>query len=103
MWQSTWASSVVTRPAKMYHATASKSRTATKAPFTKGFRLRIQGRNENAAGGGGGGGATGAAAALGAGVDAGGVELMIRFTSYFVYIASISPVARASDARDRLN
>src|SRR5271168_4281282 len=106
MWQSTWASSVVTRPAKMYHATASKSRTATKAPFTKGFRLRIQGRNENAAGGGGGGGgggARGAAAALGAGVDAGGVELIIRFTSYFVYIASISPVARASDARDKLN
>src|SRR5277367_369647 len=98
MWQSTWASSVVIRPAKTYHATTSRSRTATKAPFTKGFRLRIQGRNENAAGG-----ATGAAAALGAGVDAGGVELMIRFTSYFVYIASISPVARASDARDRLN
>src|SRR5277367_5369363 len=93
MWQSTWASSVVTRPVKMYHATTSKSRIATKVPFTKGFRLRIQGRNENAAGGGGG--ATGAAAALGAGVDAGGVELMIRFTSYFVYIASISPVARA--------
>jgi hypothetical protein len=40
---------------------------------------------------------------LGDAVGAGGLELIIPFTSYFVYIASISPVARASDARDKLN
>ena len=42
MWQSTWASSVVTRPLKMYQATRIKSGTLTMAPFSTGFRFRNQ-------------------------------------------------------------
>jgi len=73
------------------------------APFAKGFKSRILRLKEKGAGGGGDCGAANGASALGDAVGAGGLELIVRFTSYFVYIASISPVARASDARDKLN
>src|ERR1700693_5732245 len=101
MWQSTCASSVVTRPVKMYHTTASQMRTATNAPFTTGCRCCSQCRNEKDPCGICG--AAAGTAALGCGVGVGGVELMIWFTFHFAYIASTWPVARASDARDRLN
>ena len=86
MWQSTCASSVVTRPVKMYHATTIKSRIATKAPFAERIQIpqpvlaaksELRRGSRRAA-------ATGAAAA-GGGVGVVGVELMIRFTFHFVY------------------
>src|ERR1700677_2618090 len=101
MWQSTCASSVDTRPVNTYHTTASKTRTATKAPFTKGFRFRNHWRNEKEACGACGTCGVASAAVPGCGVGVGGVELIISFF-YFVYIASIWPVARARAARDRL-
>src|ERR1700722_2644493 len=84
MWQSTCASSVDTRPVNTYNTTASKTRTATKAPFTQGFRFRTHSRSEKEAFGACGTCGVASAAALdcGAGVGVGvrGVELIIPFT-----------------------
>src|SRR5579862_4863055 len=100
----------------MYHATASKIRTATQAPFVKGLRFRNHWGAEVEAGGawGASGAASCTAVPVGGIVGGAGLELMIAvhlslrvaFTwcnSHFEYMASISPVACASDARDRLN
>src|SRR6202050_321937 len=104
MWQSTWASSVVTRPLNMYQATASAMRTTSKAPFTMGCRFCSQWRKEKDCCGVCDAAAGAAAAGCGVGGRGGvGVELMIRFTFHFVYMASISPGERAGGRRDKLN
>jgi len=68
-----------------------------------GLTFRIRSCHEGPGGGIAGTAVTGVLAGtggVGVGVED---ELMIRSASYFVYMVSIVPVARASAARDRLN
>src|SRR5271163_2624564 len=103
MWQSTCASSVVTRPEKMYQATPAATRITTRAIFTGAPKFSNRWRSDSDFCGVAGGAAAPAASAAGCGGGVGGVELMIRLPFYFEYMASISPVARARAARARLN
>ena len=81
MWQSTWASSVVTRPEIRYQPITTATMSVTKATLVPAESALNRSTSDNF----GGCAVEGAGALDGAALDGevGGVELMVSFASYF--------------------